>query len=747
MAEQRWQIKTCDRASTIVLFRGSLVSCLVGFLVSWSGILVPCALGSSAHDQTAQSTPSFESSMRQHYNAAYRFQSSGDLAQAKSEYGLFLADALHQLGNGRANIVEYARALPLYEEALQLGPANFTLNLDYAAAALEADDPSKAKVLLQRALNLYAKGAKGPDLAGAHLILGRALQKTNAYSEAVEQFKEAVSIDPTFENMYALGVAYLTLPDTQRTARMFAEILRRFGDTAAMRMHLGRAYGEAGYPDEAIQEFKAAIAKNDKLPGAHYSLGASYINKSGEAGFPLAEPELRKELAIQPNDPLSYPLLGRIAMKQRKLQDAEIDLQLATTLSPHNPTNFFLLGQLYTEMNRPLDAIKALRTAIAETPDPSRSHYDIQRAHYRLGRLLVESGQVEEGKKELQVAQELLLSSRRQDESKIEGKTAIDAALSTPRVAKPQEVLTEKAFEKQIGPLMADCYNNLGVMAAIDKDFRRAAENFERASYWNPSLNGVDRNWGRAAFTTHQYEQALGPLERALHTHPEDVELRSMLGVSQYETHNYAKAVKTLQPIEASFHTIPLLAFPYAESMVKTGDFQNGFEWLQALVQSDPGNANFHRALGEGYASSGNHPKAEAELRTAMTLNPTDAETKYALALSLIATGQKVEAEALLAGLASAGSENAEIYFRLGQLQLGRGDAKAAVDTLKTAAKMAPENKEIHQTLVEAYRNDGQPEEAEHERELSEEPQVGSTQVSFPQANTAGSSPSPQPHH
>jgi tetratricopeptide (TPR) repeat protein len=682
--------------------------------------------------------------MRQHYVAAHRFQSSGDLAQAKAEYGLFLADALHQLGNGRANIVEYARALPLYEEALQLAPANFNLNLDYAAAALEADDPSKTKVLLQRALNLYATGAKGSDVAGAHVILGRALQKTNGYSEAVEQFKEAVSLDPTFENMYALGVAYLTLPDTASTARMFAEILRRFGDTAAMRMHLGRAYGEAGYPDEAIEEFKDAIAKNDKLPGAHYSLGASYINKSGEAGFPLAEPELRKELAIQPNDPLSYPLLGRIAMKQHKYHDAEIDLELATALSPQNPTNFFLLGQLYTETNKPLDAIKALRKAIAETPDPSRSHYDIQRAHYRLGRLLVESGQVEDGKKELQVAQELLLSSRRQDESKIEGKVvAIDAALSSPRAAKPQEVLAEKAFEKQIGPLMADCYNNLGVMAAIGKDYVRAAENFERASTWNPSLKGVDGNWGRAAFTTHQYEQALGPLERALAAHPEDGELRSMLGLSQYETHNYAKAVKTLRPIEASLHKVPLLAFTYAESMVKAGDFQNGLEWLQTLAQADPGNAIFHRALGEGYASSGNHGKAEAELRTAITLNPSDAETQYALALSLIALGQKVEAESLLAGLATAGSQNAEVYFRLGQLQLERGDAKAAVGNLETAARLTPENKEIHQALGNAYRNNGQPEEAEHERELAEAPQAGRTQVTFPGASTSNLS---QPH-
>jgi tetratricopeptide (TPR) repeat protein len=746
MAEQIRQIKIADHPLRAVLFRVPLSSFLFGLFAAWSGIFVPYAIGASAHDQTVQSTPSSELSMRQHYDAAYRFQSSGDLAQARLEYERFLADALHQLGNGRANIREYARALPLYEEALELAPANFTLHLDYAAAALEADDPSKAKLLLEQALNLYAKSAKGSDVASAHLILGRALQKTNGYSEAVEQYKEAVSIDPNFVNMYALGAGYLTLPDKESTARTFAEILSRFGDTAAMRMDLGRAYGELGYPDEAIQEFKEAIAKNDKLPGAHYSLGASYINKSQEAGFPLAEPEFRKELAIQPNDPLSYTQLGRIAVSRHKLQDAEMDLQLATTLNPQNPDNFFLLGQVYTEMHRPLEAEETLRKAIAETPDPSRNHYDIQHAHYRLGRLLVESGQIEEGKKELETAQELLLRSRLEDESKIAGKPVIEAALSTTPAAKPREVMAEKAFEKQIGALMAGCYNNLGGIAAIDRDYARAADNFGRASYWSPSLKGVDGNWGRTAFAAQEYGQALGPLDRALHAHPEDVELRSMLGISQYETHSYAKAVKTLQPMEASLRAVPSRAFAYAQSMVKTGDFQNGLEWLRALVQTDPGNVIFHRALGEGYASSGNYPKAEEELRTAITLNPADTETKYVLALSLIALGQRVEAEALLAGLAAGGSQNAEIYFRLGQLQLERGDAKTAVGNLKTAAKMTPENKEIHQTLVEAYRNNGQPEEAEHERELSEALQAGRTQVTFPEANTPGANPSTEPH-
>jgi tetratricopeptide (TPR) repeat protein len=691
---------------------------LLWLLMVCDGVFVPLAIAAASHDQTAQDARSFESSMRQHYDAAFRFQTAGDLAQAGMQYKLFLADALHELGNGRADIREYARALPLYEDAIALAPADFILRLDYARAALDAGDPAKARVLAQDALNLRAKGAAPSEVAGAHMIIGNAFRKTAAYSEAADQFKVAVAIDASFENMYTLGVAYLALPDVANANKVFSEVVAKFGSTAAMHMKLGVAYGEAGYPDEAIQEFKKAIAKDDKLPGAHYSLGASYINKSGEAGFPLAESELRRELAIQPNDPLTYPQLGRIAMSQHKYHDAEMDLQMATALTPQNPSNFILLGELYVEMHRPADAEKALRKAIDRTPDPSLNHYDIQHAHYRLGRLLVDDGKVEEGKKELEIAQDMLMRSRLQDESKLAGKPAISAVLSTPRAATPKEVLAEETFEKQIGPLMAGCYSNLGGIAATDKDYGQAADDYEHASRWDPALKGVDDNWGRAAFAAHQYSQALGPLGRTLTAHPEDVPLRSMLGVSQYETHDYVKALATLQPIERYLHPIPLLAFAYADSMVKTGDFQHGSEWLEALVQTDPGNATLHRALGEGYAGGGDHAKAEEELRTAIKLNPNDTVTKYLLALSLIAHGQKTEAEALLAGLVNAGSQDAQIYYHLGQLQLERGDEKAAVGNLEVAAKMTPEDETVHQALAEAYRKNDQPKEAERESEL-----------------------------
>jgi tetratricopeptide (TPR) repeat protein len=562
-------------------------------------------------------------SLQQHYDAAYRFQSAGNLPQAAIEYKLFLADALHHLANGRANTGEYAQAIPLYDEAIKLAPADSELQLDYAGAAFDAKDLPKAKTLAQSAVDALRGKGGDPQNAKAHLMLGRALMELGQYSEAIAQFKAAIAIHADFENTYALGTAYLSLPDKANASATFAKIATGLGDTADVHMEFGRAYGEASYPDEAIQEFKKAIAKNNKLPFAHYSLGAAYLNRSGDSAFPLAEPEFRKELTIRPDDALSYSQLGRIAMSRRDYQEAETDLNRAAKVDPTNPDNFLLLGRLYTDMNRPADAIVALQKAIAATKDPSRNHYSIQLVHYRLGRLLMQKGDIEGGKREMKISEALLLESKKHDESRMERKPTMEAPLRQTRVAAPVDVDAEKTFEHQITPMIAGSYSNLGLIDAVSHDYTAATGYFEHAAQWNPALDGLDTNWGKAAFAGRQYAQAVGPLSRSLQAHSEDVQVRSMLAVSQYMTHDYEKALQTFQPIEPQAEKIPALA------------------------------SVLHGARGEKFASGGNHQQAVEEFRAALKLNPADTGAKHALALSLMALGQKAEAEALLAEVAA----------------------------------------------------------------------------------------------
>jgi tetratricopeptide (TPR) repeat protein len=556
------------------------------------------------------------SSMQRHYDAAVHSQSVGDTAQARLEYRSFLADALHRLAKDRSQIGEYPQAVPLFEEALKLTPGDPVLALDYAEASLVARDRQKAKSLAQGVLASDSKNAR------AHLLLGRAYLGMNENRRAKKEFEKAVALDPNFENGYALATADLALADKSGAERIFKEMLAGFGDTAALHMQIGLAYGNADDPEEAIREFKRTIAEDNKYPGAHYSLGAAYLLRSGDTNFPEAIAEFHKELAFHPDDYFSYSQLGYIAMTQHRLPEAVDDLTHASKLDPNNPDNFLLLGQIYAELGRDVEAEAALRSAIAVTSDPSVNHYQIRGAHYQLGRLLIQDGKIAEGKKEMQISEELLLQNKQLDKANVNGKPIRSSPFASAS-ALPVDPKMEKAvnaFQMQVGPAIADSYNNLGVIAGIDKDYTAATGYFEQAFKWDPTMEGLDYNWGRAAFAGHLYPEALPPLTRYVQGHPENVGARSMLGVTQYMVGDYDRAIQTLQPILPHVDAVPALTFMYAKALVQTGHLQQGIARLAGLERTNPDSAALHRELAEAYRKNAQPKDEEREMEIYRTL-------------------------------------------------------------------------------------------------------------------------------
>ena len=130
---------------------------------------------------------------------------------------------------------------------------------------------------------------------------------------------------------------------------------------------------------------------------------------------------------------------------------------------------------------------------------------------------------------------------------------------------------------------MADSYNNLGAIAATNSEYSRAVTYFERAAVWNPSLEGLDYNWGRAAFAGRQFADAVMPLSRYLKSHPDDTGGRSVLAMSQFMTGNYHSCMETLQPVIGKGDLIPEVEYAYAQSMIKTGQIGLVMDLLGAL--------------------------------------------------------------------------------------------------------------------------------------------------------------------
>lgn len=238
------------------------------------------SLSSIAHGQGAPVAHPATSSMRQHYEAAFRFQSAGNLSQADSEYKIFLAMVLHRIANGKAHLGEYGLAAPLYELALKFTPDDHNLQMDYIGAALDASDWKQAKDLAVSMLDSLKRHGHPPDLRAVS-ALAQAQLELGEHQEALEHYKTAAQLHPGIETSTDLASAYLVLGDRASAIKILDEFPERFGDTASVHSRLGAIYGKTKFFEEAIAEFKKALAKDAQFKGVHYSLGASSAQVCG----------------------------------------------------------------------------------------------------------------------------------------------------------------------------------------------------------------------------------------------------------------------------------------------------------------------------------------------------------------------------------------------------------------------------------------------------------------------------------
>jgi tetratricopeptide (TPR) repeat protein len=634
-------------------------------------------------------------SLQQHYNNAQELQRTGKLNEAAEQYRAFLADALGELAIGYGLVQDYTHAAPLFDEALTLEPGSPSLLLDYVRTALALGDLDHAKTLATEFIQKYPGDRE--KLAQAHQVLGRTLLKLNRNQEARKELEAAVALDPTFPNGYDLAVACLDLDDEKCAVQLFDEMKKSFGDTPEIHMAFGRAYADSDFQPRAVTEFRRGIEENPRLPGAHYLLAAVLLATGGdESHVEDAEAELKKELVISPRDSMTYTALGKIALTRNNYPEAETYLKKAILLGPQSPDAYLYLGQMYFATNRSTEAETALRQCIRLTTDVSRNRYQVQKAHFFLGRILMQKGQQDAAHAEMEISRDLANKTLSQDKSKLAGlldTSTHDAQVPAaeagatpppgPSTADQMALRRVESMREQIRLPVADSYNNLGAIAATNNGYSNAVTYFKQAAVWNPSLEGLDYNWGRAAFAGSQFPDAIMPLSRYVKSHPDDTGARSVLAISQFMTGNYPGCIEALESVIGKADLAPQAEYVYAESMIKTARIASGVERLGALEKLHPEIPDVHRALGEALSQQGEKQRALEELRTAIQLSPRDADSHY----------------------------------DLGKMELESGNTAAAIPELEAATRLSPNSEKFHQELADAYTAALRPADAQKEKE------------------------------
>lgn len=595
--------------------------------------------------------------MGRRYEAAQELVRAGRLAEAETELKAILAAEYRRLMKTYVALSKREPALEAAEAAANYQSTDSDPLLELAMGYLEASQFDKALDPLLKAARLQ------PNNIDVHKTLGKTYFALGDYEKSARALEVAVKLAPKdFNSSFTLAIAYLQQRQFTAARRVFDSMIAEFGEQPQIHIAIGRAFREAGRLPEAIAEFKRAIALNSQFPGAHYNLGLAYLWNEGGAAVANAEEEFKIELSANPNDFFSNYYLGITCLFQRKWERAIDLLRTASRIQPNNPDPYFQLSQAYQELQKHDQAIDVLTKAIALNPNLAHNKFQVTTAHYRLAQSLLQSGQTEAGRKELQTASELKARAFEMTQSLSSGQSAMGTSRlpdendqmtqtsSLPSTTKTQDSLDPKtrseleANEARLTKVIAALHNSLGLVQAGRQNLTGAAVEFRLAKRWNPQQVGLDYNLGLAYFRAEQYREALAPLESEIKTNPTNTQARWLLGLSYFNTQEYSRAAALLHDVLSSGSTNEDLSYALVSSLIKEQKVdaaEHAIEQMAVLTGTTPRLPQLRYDLGKTLLQQGNFAGAVSNLEIAVKLEPENALFHYELGRAYTAAGRR----------------------------------------------------------------------------------------------------------
>ena len=237
-----------------------------------------------------------------------------------------------------------------------------------------------------------------PQFASVYYWLGRVAAAKGQIAEAVEQYRKACQLRPSFGTAhYALALGYQRTGDTaQAQQHMDAyqkykadgdpqpedpllEAVRSLDNTALAHLMKGVELENAGQIDGAIAEHEEAVKQDPRLAQAHANLIALYA-RAGRGD--KAENEYQATVKINPNLPQSHYDYGVFLVGRQRYREAEAAFRKALDSSPHYAEAHSNLGAMLEREGKSDEAIRHYRAAIEAKPA-------FRLAHFQLGRLLL----------------------------------------------------------------------------------------------------------------------------------------------------------------------------------------------------------------------------------------------------------------------------------------------------------------------------------------------------------------------
>ena len=615
--------------------------------------------------------------------------------------------ALRSSGDDKGASEAYGRSLAVKPD----------VHVAYAlgASLLAIHEKGKAERIFQQII------AASGNAAIWHVAAGDAYREAGYLTEAVEEFKKAIAIDPRVGHAeFFLGFTYLQM-------------------------------NEWGPSSQSFEHLRAAVRLSPRDYLSNFYLGA--IESTDGSDIVSSNHHLHVAAEVDPKSPEVWLYLGLNAVREKDTANAKTYLRKAIALTGDDEArNNYQIRRVYAVLGRIL-----ISEGNHEEGDALLAKYK-NSEHRSLGNsanIIAETASRED-ERSVKVSSPGM-SSGMPLEANADGEIeSMVAAHPPPR----HDALAAKQIDdskRQLSQLLASSLNDLGTAEARQGDYADALAHFQEAEHWGQPTPALLHNIGMAAFRVQNFSESARALSLYLEAERKAGNSAAQIDHSQLMLAMSLFSMGQFKQADSVFAQVPELAlqdsraaYSWAYSLAHSGQQQHANqiagELLKQKMSSDvlslvchiymdtedyeqsvacyrnaygtyPSLRMAHYQAGESLMRLDRPADAVGELRQELGLEPENPDVQYSLALALLQSSHKTEAVEMLQSLTTVHPTHAQAQYQLGKTLLESGNATEAVKHLEAAAKDAPAPDYIHYQLQAAYRKVGRVQDAD--RELS----------------------------
>lgn len=254
-----------------------------------------------------------------------------------------------------------------------------------------------------------------------------------------------------------------------------------------------------------------------------------------------------------------------------------------------------------------------------------------------------------------------------------------------------------------LDPNSADAYNNLGVLYFEQQLFGRAAETFSKAYKLRPGDPEFGFNLGLALFKVGNPQQAIKPLQAALHSPKHFTNAEFLLGTCYFELNQWAESIPHLEAAGKKRPDDEKILFLLYNDYRNLGEKVKTLQAATQLLETHPNSSLVYEMLGEAQDASNRPEKAEHDFKKAIAAAPQAPELHFLLGYLYWRWKRYKEAIAPLREETRISPNFAPPYYYLGDIDILQGDPEAALKYFEKALQLDPSYAEASLGMGQAY--------------------------------------------